>query len=167
MLLPKAGRQNQSTRPNQTRFYHLPQIVLPAQLLMHLKTTFQWIQSHHYVNSRLWEQMLDSLCCMGGGATAAPVARWLEGFGRAQKRVYCLLPNFFCHCSLQLVTHIWCATTKNLVRRAVQSTLEFQLQLHKLSHTSGAPCTFSTSSCDKKIWCTAHTPLVEFQIQLH
>ena len=98
--------------------------------------------------------VLQLLLLVGGKGLVLPTNQRL---GRAQKRVYCLLPNFFCHCSLQLVTHIWCATTKNLVRRAVQSTLEFQLQLHKLSHTSVAPRTFSTSSCNKKIWCAAHS----------
>ena len=78
---------------------------------------------------------------------AAPVLSLLllvggKGFGSRkgftvpnQGRVYCLLLNFFCHCSPHLVTHIWCAA------------VTFQLQLHIWRkaqwqiYTSGPPRT--------------------------
>ena len=75
--------------------------------------------------------VLQMLLLVGGKGLVLPTNQRL---GRAQKRVYCLLPNFFCHCSLHLVTHIWCAAvTVPLVEASsfllLTADMKFQLQL--------------------------------------
>ena len=105
MLLLKSAPQNQSSRPNQTPFYHFPQIVLCPQasekyfwfIWIYLITLYWYINdnichaSRCYIHWALW---------MGGGATVAQISTSpsLAVVACRWKRVYCLLPNFFCHC---------------------------------------------------------------------